>query len=355
MGANYSRNQRWLYHDRTRRPEIRGRPPVTVCIASLFQWNYGTVEKPEFGYAGITASDRMVTAGDVQYEPAQLKIAFLTTRTLLLIAGEYSIHSEAINFLRKEIMRNPNRTTQNIALLYGRQIQEIKSRQAEDLFLAPIRLNTDTFIAQQKDMADSFIERITTQIQNFDGADIGALIVGAEEEGTHIYEVDSHGIISCWDDIGFAAIGIGAWHAKSDLMQGRYRNTLNCASALAAIFAAKKRAEIAPGVGKDTDIYIVNRLGHFRVWPHVEKKIHELYDAYDNQVAGLATQAIADLQAFMDNPPSEEAKSNEQQGNVGENPQADGGANPPAPEAARSDETARPEGTEKEEPGKFEA
>ena len=69
---------------------------MTVCVATLFYWNYGTLIAPKPGIAAITASDQMITAYDVQYEPMQQKVAYITPKVLLLVAGDYATHSEAI-------------------------------------------------------------------------------------------------------------------------------------------------------------------------------------------------------------------------------------------------------------------
>jgi hypothetical protein len=73
-------------------------------------------------------------------------------------------------------------------------------------------MNTDTFMAQQNDLTRDFIDRITNQLQEFRGDDVEALIVGGDGQEVHIYAVDTRGMTSCYDDVGFAAIGIGAWH-----------------------------------------------------------------------------------------------------------------------------------------------
>ena len=123
---------------------------MTVCVAALFQWNYGTKEDRKLGFAAITASDRKITAGDVEYEPQQLKVAFIADRILILIAGDYSFHSEAILEVHKQVKADKSALVQNVASIYAQAIQAIKRRQAEDLILAPLGLNTDTFLAQQR-------------------------------------------------------------------------------------------------------------------------------------------------------------------------------------------------------------
>jgi hypothetical protein len=156
---------------------------VTVGVATLFRWNYGPYEPndvPVFGMAAIVACDRMITAGDIQYEPQQTKFAIMTPRILVSIAGDYSIHSEALLETRKQIGINANIHPQNVAILYGKSIQAIKRRQAEDLHLAPLGMNTDTFLAQQRELLDSVANRLTDQLQNFEGEEVEALVVGSD-------------------------------------------------------------------------------------------------------------------------------------------------------------------------------
>jgi hypothetical protein len=88
-------------------PRFREKVVVTVCIAALCRWNYRSASEPEdWGFVAIAASDRMITSGDVQYEPNQTKVAQMTQRTMLLIAGDYSLHSEAIRATQRQLESN---------------------------------------------------------------------------------------------------------------------------------------------------------------------------------------------------------------------------------------------------------
>jgi 20S proteasome alpha/beta subunit len=249
--------------------------------------------------AAITLSDRMVTADDVQYEPQQLKVAFITQRTIIMIAGEYPVHSQALIATSRQVRNDPSFSPRNIAMIYGQALQSVKQKQAEDYYLAPIGLNTETFLAQQRDMSEGFVDTITNQLQNFRGPQVEALAVRIEDERAHIYEIDKYGTVSCYDDIGFAAIGIGAWHAKSRLMQVGYVNSLTLAPTLAATFAAKKAAEIAPGIGKMTDIHLVTKDAIFPLWTALSEKMTNLYKDYNDKVTDLQRDAISHLEAFL--------------------------------------------------------
>jgi hypothetical protein len=165
--------------------------------------------------------------------------------------------------------------------------------------LAPLGLNSDTFLAQQKEMSDFFVDKVTSQMQAHQSPDVEAIVLGRDGENANIYTVDYRGMLSCLNDVGFAAIGIGAWHAKSNLMQAGYQSGLSLAPALAAAFTAKKSAEVAPGVGTNTDIHILTKNGHFPLWPDVQKKLHDLYEDYQRSRSRLAEAAVLELDRFM--------------------------------------------------------
>lgn len=296
---------------------------MTVCIATLFTWNYAPLgEEPKFGWAAITASDQMITAGDIQYEPFQQKMAAFTPKTLLLAAGDYATNSEAIQITQKQIKGRADESPYNIARIYGQVIQGIKRRNAEDIILAPLGLNTDTFLSQQKEMSDYFANDLKEQLQRFQGQEVEAIIVGSDGGNAHIYEIDSRGTVSCMDDVAFHAIGAGAWHAKSHLMQTRYSRGNFYAYALAQTYSAKRRAEIAPGVGRRTDIHLVLKDGWFRLPGETLAKLDELYDEYTSQQSKLAVESVIKLQEFI-NAQAKEVGTGEQgdeeaDGEVGE-------------------------------------
>jgi hypothetical protein len=275
---------------------------VTICVATLFNWNYAPKDAPpQWGRAAITATDRMITSGDVQYEPRQLKMAFMNRQTVILVAGDYSLHSQALRNTSRQIQTIPEAQPENIASIYGKAIQAIKRQEAEDIYLAPIGLNTDMFLAQQRELSDSFVNRITNQLQDYRGEDVDALVVGADENGAaQIYGLDTQGMMHCYNDVGFAAIGIGAWHARSRMMQTGYTSTLTFAHALAITYAAKKSAEIAPGVGATaTDIHLIFRDSIELLRPDVADRLKNLYDVYESDWRVLVYSNIDKLQTFM--------------------------------------------------------
>jgi hypothetical protein len=316
---------------------------MTVCVATLFRWNYGLKGSPPgWGIAALAASDRMITAGDIEYEPQQLKFAFMTPHVLILIAGNYSIHSEALFETRKQIGTDMNIHPKNVALIYGGQIQAVNRRRAEDIFLAPLGLNTDSFIAQQRDLSDALVDRLTSQLQSYNSDEVESLVVGLDGRDAHIYLVDRRGTIHSLDDVGFGAIGMGAWHAKSQLMQAGYVNTVNFAPALAATYVAKHRAQIAPGVGMATDMRLITRLGIEPILPKVFAKIEEVHQSYERDRKTRADHAITELQEYIDSGDWKEDQTPEAK-SVSDGRPTDATASTQSSEGARTNESQAPE------------
>jgi hypothetical protein len=105
-------------------------------------------------------------------------------------------------------------------------------------------------------MADSFIRQITSELVNYMLPHLSVLFCGVDMTGPHIYMVYNDQV-GCYDNIGFASIGIGARHANSQSMFQGHTPQSSVPETLLLAYTAKKRAEVAPGVGTETDIFAI--------------------------------------------------------------------------------------------------
>jgi hypothetical protein len=176
------------------------------------------------------------------------------------------------------------------------------------------------------------------QLQEFDGPDTEALIVGTEEDRAQIWSIDSMGTARCFDDVGFHAIGIGAGHASLSLMQAGYTNSWLFANSLAATYAAKKVSETAPGVGTNTDIHMVNKFGVTRLWPEAFDSVERIYQKYREVHTKLISDSIQELHESMQQTKAPNAEAEQ---STGENAQAGSGASSDAAETPRGNEGRR--------------
>jgi hypothetical protein len=104
---------------------------------------------------------------------------------------------------------------------------------------------------------------LDSQLFGFGLGVVEFLVVGNDESGAHIFRVHYDGMLGgSWlewcDRLGFRAIGSGGPHAAILLsLQGQHR-TLPVNETVFDVYSAKKNAEIAPGVGLETDVAVIS-------------------------------------------------------------------------------------------------
>ncbi|MGB8182322.1 MAG: hypothetical protein WCF13_08130, partial [Stellaceae bacterium] len=144
------------------------------------------------GPAVLLASDRMLTAGDIEYEPPKLKMGQLTANAIALVAGEIVVHSEALAEVQRQLALTTRSDVSELADLYASQIRAIKNKRAEHLFLSPLGLDLKSFVAVQRSMDEGQLAKLTRQLQDYT-TDTHAIIAGCDNRGAHIYLVDEYG------------------------------------------------------------------------------------------------------------------------------------------------------------------
>ena len=253
--------------------ERKNRITVTVCVTAICD-----------GQMIVGASDRMLTAGDVQFEPLQPKIYPLTTSIAIMIAGDSALQSDIIYKVRADVNRRieaePKNwwNVQDVADLYVNYYNEFKLRRAESSILLPLGLNYKTFISQQKQMDSQLVSQLASEMVNFEAPKVQAICTGVDITGPHIYIINNS-TSQCCDAIGFAAIGVGYWHANSQFMFARHTRSNPFPETLLLTYSAKKRAEVAPGVGEGTDMFTIGtELGSFFAIPQdIIKSLEKMY------------------------------------------------------------------------------
>jgi hypothetical protein len=251
---------------------------VTVCIASMFE---------RTGILG--ASDRMLTAGDIQFEPTVTKIRMATKSVFIMLAGDSEVQDEVCQELSEDLAKmqldmgnapEGSIRVSKVAELYAKRRNEAHNRRAQQAVLAPFGMDLKEFHRLQSTLSVSFVEKVCTELFNFEGPTTESIIAGLDVSGPHIF-VCRNAEVSCRDAAGFAAIGAGAWHAESHLMFADQTPANYLADSLLNIHFAKRRSEVAPGVGKHTDMVFINSLGEI-IWvgDHIHSKLDEVYKAH---------------------------------------------------------------------------
>lgn len=232
---------------------------MTVCVAA--RCSAGAV----FGIA-----DRMITSGDIQFEPTHThKAIAVTTSIVAMTAGDATYSVDIMERVRLEVSQHlidhPAvwMGVRQIAEMYVKHRNEIKLERAEANLLAPLGLNRHSFITNQQMLTPELANRLTTEMINFAMPSVSAILTGVDPTGSHIYVVRDQNI-SCHDSVGFAAIGSGARHAESQFMFERHSYQSSLSDTLLRTYSAKRRAEVAPGVGRSVDMFTIGPpLGSF--------------------------------------------------------------------------------------------
>ena len=224
----------------------------------------------------LCASDRMLTAGDIEFEPPQTKIYPLTNSILVLVAGDAAAQHSISATANRQMAASGSLLVRDGAEIYANAFAEYRKRRNERAILAPLGLDLQAFIANQKSMLPEIAARITRDL-TLDDLEIAGIVAGVDDHGAHVYVIRDPGQPICHDSIGFASIGIGSGHAESQFMFAGYQKRESLPNALMLLYRAKKRAEVAPGVGTDTDIYSVSRTGWVAAEEMWTDKLHEIY------------------------------------------------------------------------------
>jgi 20S proteasome alpha/beta subunit len=246
---------------------------VTVCVAAILD-----------RASVIGASDRMLTSGDVEFEPPQKKIYVITNSIAAMIAGDSSLQLHLIQQvqteIRKQIQEKPNEwiSISHAAITYHTAYKNEQKRRAQAALLTPLGLDENGFLTRQQQMSDSLVKQLAAEIISFDMPQIETIIAGVDASGPHIYTITNHGI-TCNDAAGFAAIGVGYWHANSQFMFAEHAPSKPFPQTLLLAYAAKRRAEVAPGVGEATDMFMIGpTLGsYFDIGEHVLGELKTIY------------------------------------------------------------------------------
>ena len=96
--------------------------------------------------------------------------------------------------------------------------------------------------------------------QNLVNYNIGVELIVAginPGDGCHLYSITHPGVSACHDTIGYACVGSGAPHALYSLIASEYTKDKLVGQVEAYVDDAKKKSEVAPGVGTETEKIIL--------------------------------------------------------------------------------------------------
>jgi 20S proteasome alpha/beta subunit len=225
---------------------------MTVCI--------GAICKRGDGEAGVVAADRMMTYGspmNLETEPPLKKIVPLTDRCVLLFSGFVFDGEEIAGRVRRQI-HGTNLTIHEISEQVTTSYVDLKRKRVEETILQPfLGIGFPEFRAlAAQSPASQVLNQVIAMIgQHNLGLEL--LIAGSDDSGCHLDIVDHPGMMSKVGQTGFATIGSGGLHAAVWLSLSKHTRLASFGETVYNLYEAKKAAEVAPGVGQETDIGVI--------------------------------------------------------------------------------------------------
>jgi hypothetical protein len=185
----------------------------------------------------------------IQFEQPTKKMTSLSDCCTAMTAGDALAHTELFNVVHEEISKLRSPSIIEVVGKVKTCYQTIRERVIKETILNPRGFSDfRDFYNSQTRMIPDIVLPIQMEIEKYDyGLEI--IIAGFAGNKPSIYEVHNPGTSSCFDAIGFHAIGSGSPHALNTLIARECHQGISLGEGLLIVYEAKKMAEKAPGVG----------------------------------------------------------------------------------------------------------
>lgn len=230
------------------------------------------------GKALVAVSDRMLTGPASTYEQSMSKGVFLSDNAFAMLCGSveigYSIANWACQYVRENNLTKLNRIVEQT----GRAFQEAREHQIVQNYLGRYGIRSMKHWHQvQRELRDGVATTLAAQIQAYK-LDVQLMVAGISDGRAHLYVVnDSKGIEPRYMT-GFCCVGSGWIHAATTFARYSYDMSFSLSEALYVAYEAKGRAELAPGVGQATDVFVVDSRGIHVITQETHGQLKEMYE-----------------------------------------------------------------------------
>jgi 20S proteasome alpha/beta subunit len=246
---------------------------MTICIGSL-------CEKRR---SAVVIADRMVTnlGLSVEFERDDTKIVKLTDNCLAVRSGDPLVAEEVFEDVIEAFKGVKQHRISEITKNVEEGLCELRKRRIEDEFFKPRGITIEEYYKNQAHFSEQLASMFEERIEEYDSG-VNILIIGVDDKGSHLYLVDytEHPRTSRrFDSIGFCSVGIGTPHAQNSLISNKCSPNLPLREVLYLVYEAKKKAEIAPGVGCMTDIAYIDSKGCHSISPDTESELKKILEA----------------------------------------------------------------------------
>jgi 20S proteasome alpha/beta subunit len=271
---------------------------MTVCIGAIC----------DQGKSVVVAADRMMTFGppmNLQSEGAVRKIVPLSDSSVMLFSGSVP-DGEALAHGIRAFTKNGTYNLSQISDFAAKTYQELKGRRVEDSILRPL-LGID-FPKFQQLVSQSASSQVLGQVLGMisqHNLNLDIILSGIDDGNGHLSIVTHPGTALLMDIVGFSAIGSGGMHASVRLSLGHQTKELSIPETIFNVYEAKRASEVAPGVGKFTDVAILSG----KAIKFLSEPMFEVLSKIEKERPSLQADDLKRLREVYENTPDEPAKS----------------------------------------------
>jgi hypothetical protein len=236
----------------------------------------------------------MVTLpGFIEFEHAIPKMKVASARAISMSAGDALTGTRMAQEVAQSFAGTP--TVLDIAQRLAAQYEATRTARIEQQILALRGLNWQSFYGGHATFNVQITVMLDQQMQGFN-LGVELLLAGVDDSGAHIYSIQNPGRPEFLHDvIGHVAIGSGAIHAVQSMIAFAHTANAEYHETVFRVYASKRRAEAAPGVGLDTDMAVISSGGiHWLTHDELE----QLRSIYEDFQASTTTALTRQLETF---------------------------------------------------------
>jgi hypothetical protein len=228
----------------------------------------------------------------LEFEQSNRKIDLLGRNFAALTAGDALAHTDLIRTADAEISAMSQPSVREAASAVEECFIQHRQQLAEKLVLRRVGLDYETFLERQNNLSPELVSALMSEYQAVE-LEVEVLVVGVDSSGAHLYQITDPGIATCFDSIGYSAIGSGLPHAEGFLTEADYSPQISSNRAIWLAYVAKRRSERAPGVGsRFTDVLTIERETGVRFLNEASlKRLDTVHQMYISQLLS-ATQSV---------------------------------------------------------------
>ncbi len=267
---------------------------MTVCIGALC-----ADADNNMAQAAVVASDRMVTLGNLtEFEHEVPKISAITDKVVSLMAGDALRGSRLARDVITQILAGVV-TVESVAGLAAKRYIESRNDLIESVIFAPRGITMgDFYQGLQQRMLPQLAGTIDGQVAGFNYG-VELLIAGVDDTGSHLFSINNPGgIVNDFQQIGYHAIGSGTIHALQSMIGFGHMSGRALHETVFNVYASKKRAEAAPGVGTDTDMAIISHNGVQWLTKSDLNELERLFNEYQRPLSKEMKDEVSKMKLF---------------------------------------------------------